>query len=140
MDNKELLTGDRDNPDVSLENEHPLPLYEAPLTALEFEIADSEPVLDDQPILESEVPAVVQAAEVVSVSVEEETESIAQTVKERDPHGEEFLIPESYTDDFDTPANIRPTYLPKFTEVSDTYRMQNDPRPRIDTGKPTTLA
>ena len=29
-----------------------------------------------------------------------------------------------------TPNSIRPTYLPRFTEVSETYRMQDDPRPR----------
>ena len=51
---------------------------------------------------------------------------------------EEFSIPDSFQVDekyntqsfVETPAAIRPTYLPRFTEVSDTYRMQNDPRPR----------
>lgn len=30
----------------------------------------------------------------------------------------------------DAKANIRATYLPRFTEVSETYRMKDDPRPR----------
>ena len=32
-----------------------------------------------------------------------------------------------------TPDSMRPTYIPRFTEVSETYRMKNDPRPRPKT-------
>lgn len=48
----------------------------------------------------------------------------------------EFSIPENSQNVFSesnyvqTPSSIRPTYLPRFTEVSENYRMQNDPRPR----------
>ena len=53
----------------------------------------------------------------------------------------EFSIPDAFTVDdaytsssfVQTPSSIRPTYLPRFTEVSETYRMQNDPRPRQKT-------
>lgn len=56
---------------------------------------------------------------------------------------EEFLVPESFdpNEKYNTPIaeeerpRIWTTYLPRFTEVSETYRMANDPRPRIDTGK-----
>ena len=55
---------------------------------------------------------------------------------------EEFSIPDTLqlgieienSDSFmQTPAAIRPTYIPRFTEVSETYRMQDDPRPRPKT-------
>ena len=50
----------------------------------------------------------------------------------------EFTIPESLIADelgdsqsvFEPPAGMRPTYFPRFTEVSENYRMRNDPRPR----------
>ena len=31
------------------------------------------------------------------------------------------------------PSSLRRTYVPRFTEVSENYRMQNDPRPRPKT-------
>ena len=51
---------------------------------------------------------------------------------------DEFSLPDSFIIDEkyntpptpDTPSTIFRTYVPKFTEVSDTYRMKNDPRPR----------
>ncbi len=54
------------------------------------------------------------------------------------PIEDEFTIPDTFKIDEkyntpptpDTPTTIWHTYVPKFTEVSDTYRMQNDPRPR----------
>ena len=142
MDNKDLLNAESERSDVLTENnEHPLPIYEVPeppLTALEFEIAENEPTVFEQP--DDIAPVTVEP-------VEEEQELVLHTdveeafaeVKERDPHEDEFLIPDSYTEGFDTPANMRPTYLPRFTEVSDTYRMQNDPRPRVDSEKTTKV-
>lgn len=61
---------------------------------------------------------------------EEKTESA--------PIEDEFTIPDTFKIDEkyntpptpDTPTTIWRTYVPKFTDVSDTYRMQNDPRPR----------
>lgn len=54
---------------------------------------------------------------------------------------EEFSIPESFevNEKYNTPASenektkIWTTYVPRFTEVSDNYRMVNDPRPRTET-------
>lgn len=61
---------------------------------------------------------------------------------------EEFSIPdrleinEKYASQsfVETPTSIRPTYLPRFTEVSETYRMQNDPRPRSMTDAASSKA
>ena len=38
------------------------------------------------------------------------------------------------------PDSIRPTYIPRFTEVSETYRMKDDPRPRPKTDTHTVKA
>lgn len=54
---------------------------------------------------------------------------------------DEYAIPDSLVAEEEaisssfvqTPSAIRPTYLPRFTEVSENYRMQNDPRPRPKT-------
>ena len=62
--------------------------------------------------------------------------------------GDEYAIPESLIPDEDinsssfvqTPSSIRPTYVPRFTEVSENYRMQNDPRPRPKTDTHTVKA
>lgn len=61
------------------------------------------------------------------------------------PAGEEFLVPENFSvnEKYNTPVaeedrpRIWTTYLPRFTEVSENYRMVNDPRPR--TGEGTTV-
>ncbi|HBJ18315.1 MAG TPA: hypothetical protein DDY70_01010, partial [Clostridiales bacterium] len=58
------------------------------------------------------------------------------------PAGEEFLVPENFSvnEKYNTPVaeedrpRIWTTYLPRFTEVSENYRMVNDPRPRTGTG------
>lgn len=151
MENKELLTGNNERTDSTPENELPLPLYEVPtppLTALEFEIGESEQpdlnVRDASDNSVTEKPTVTETD--VAHTEEVKTETKKENEKNRDPHEDEFLIPESYITDKDfetqtfvnTPASIRPTYLPRFTEVSDTYRMQNDPRPRTDAPKPAT--
>lgn len=57
------------------------------------------------------------------------------------PRGEEFLVPENFSvnEKYNTPVaeedrpRIWTTYLPRFTEVSENYRMVNDPRPRTGT-------
>ena len=140
MENKDFLSGDNENINVVPDQDHPLPIYEVPvppLTALEFEISDAETDRYEQTsevTLNQEVKDEVVEEETV---VSEDHGDNYETVKERDPHEDEFLIPDSYGDGFETPASIRPTYLPKFTEISDTYRMQNDPRPRTDTQKST---
>lgn len=45
--------------------------------------------------------------------------------------------PEEHT--VDTPQGIFKAYVPRFTEVSETYRMKNDPRPRKDGKTVVTL-
>lgn len=55
-----------------------------------------------------------------------------------DDSSEEFRVPESFkvNEKYNTPmrenerTRIYTTYVPRFTEVSETYRMKNDPRPR----------
>ncbi len=59
---------------------------------------------------------------------------------QKDPDAEEFSIPDVFevNEKYNTPATeditarIWTTYVPKFTEVSENYRMINDPRPRKD--------
>lgn len=76
-------------------------------------------------------------------SSEEKTEEVkpepvSEPEPEPAPKEDEFTIPDTFQIDEkyntpptpDTPTTIWRTYVPKFTEVSDTYRMQNDPRPR----------
>lgn len=65
-------------------------------------------------------------------------ESPAATEESAVASDDGFSIPDTFTVDdaytspsfVQTPSGLRPTYLPRFTEVSETYRMQNDPRPR----------
>ena len=92
-------------------------------TLLDFEISE-------------EVPTV--SAPVTS-PVSDLSNNAEATVEEKEvKHAEEITVPESFSVNekyenssfVETPSSIRPTYLPRFTEVSDTYRMQNDPRPR----------
>jgi len=101
---------------------------------LEFEISEQAPA-------ESGPTFVVDTdTEKKRPAVKIEILSSAEEEKNEQPK-EEFSIPEKldfedkYTSDsfVETPAAIRPTYLPRFTEISDTYRMQNDPRPRPKT-------
>ncbi|MBQ9734049.1 MAG: hypothetical protein IJV74_07445, partial [Clostridia bacterium] len=69
---------------------------------------------------------------------EAKPEPVAEPEPEPTPKEDEFTIPDTFQIDEkyntpptpDTPTTIWRTYVPKFTEVSDTYRMQNDPRPR----------
>ena len=65
-----------------------------------------------------------------------------------DGESDEYAIPDSLIPNEDissssfvqTPSSIRPTYVPRFTEVSENYRMQNDPRPRPKTDTHTVKA
>lgn len=99
-------------------------------TFLEFEISE------DAPLTESSIPVVEPGPKVIFD---------APKKHEANQPKEEFSIPDSLEVDnkytsasyLETPGSIRPTYLPRFTEVSETYRMQNDPRPRPKAEMPT---
>ena len=103
-------------------------------TFLEFEVSEQAP-LESGPsfIVDTDKKRADVKVELVSAPKEEKNEHLK----------EEFSIPDvfdvanqtnNYSDSYvETPAAIRPTYLPRFTEVSDTYRMQDDPRPRPKT-------
>ena len=91
--------------------------------ALEFEIGEESAGLvfdekKDEPTVEENAKA---APEVTTPTVEEE-----------------FAIPDSFVidDKYNTHSieadtfRVRTTYVPRFTDVSDTYRMKDDPRPR----------
>ena len=101
-------------------------------TSLEFEISEKAP--DTDAYVSGEV-SVSRPLTDSAVSLERESSYLK----------EEFAIPESFEVDdkytsgsfMETPGAIRPTYLPRFTEVSETYRMQNDPRPRPKAEAPT---
>ena len=112
-----------ENSDSSVVNEAP-----AAKKFLKFEIAEEAPAINDEPRITVE-----------KVDTEKE-ENTAKNDGLQQPK-EEFDIPDSFETDevyasasfVQTPSAIRPTYLPRFTEVSETYRMQNDPRPRPTT-------
>ena len=97
-------------------------------TSLEFEISEQAPAES-----EPEVEAVA-----VSTSPEEPVSVDTISAAQNDKTGpqDEFVLPDSFEASegnpnyLETPSGIKPTYIPRFTEVSDTYRMQNDPRPR----------
>lgn len=69
-----------------------------------------------------------------------EEERTAQKPKKEVPRqaAEEFSIPDAFAIDSkydtpetpDTPTSIWTTYVPRFTEISEKYRMVDDPRPR----------
>ena len=103
-------------------------------TFLEFEISDEVPETSGPSFLletDSARKRPDVKVELVNVPMQEKSEQATG----------EFLIPDSFVSDdahisdsfVETPSVIRPTYLPRFTEVSDTYRMQDDPRPRPKT-------
>lgn len=150
MENKDILTGEEERVDTNPENDLPLPLYEVPeppLTALEFEIAENgdeaedttqEEISEKEDVREADEPSTEQEI----LDAEDPTDDKNNTFIK-----EEFDIPDSYENDkryatqsfIENASSIRPTYLPRFTEVSDTYRMQDDPRPRPEPQKPTTV-
>ncbi len=111
MDNLELLNRDGDE----LEN-----VNEARIkTSLEFEISEESHDVGDSASLEKVL--VTDKKDAGSVGEDNETDNN----EDAKPSGTY-----SQSDFSDTASFIRPTYIPRFTEVSDTYRMQNDPRPR----------
>lgn len=133
MENKDVFVEENEDktPDTAPEDVIPVvSVPEEPLTALHFEIA------------EDEGPTFTVDADITPELHEEKAEKTDSLPKQPE---EEFSIPDSFeinerynTESFvETPAGIRPTYLPRFTEVSDTYRMQDDPRPRSLTKSPT---
>lgn len=79
-----------------------------------------------------------EADEPKAAPEEKKPEPVAEPETEKEVKEDEFTIPDTFQIDEkyntphtpDTPTTIWRTYVPKFTEVSDTYRMQNDPRPR----------
>ena len=124
LDNLDLLKSD----DASLNAEEKT----EPKTSLEFEISEEAPATERGPIFTVDADITPKRPEIkVEVLSSHKDEKVEQPK-------EEFSVPDSFevnekynTQSFvETPAAIRPTYLPRFTEVSDTYRMQNDPRPR----------
>ena len=102
-------------------------------TFLAFEISEEAP---------AEAAVETVKSEAVVDSPVTESKSIGESITE------EFSIPDaldggeqfSSQSFVQTPSGIRPTYLPRFTEVSETYRMQNDPRPRPRTDTHTVKA
>ena len=145
MENKDLLDKITPDDDVT-ENELPLPLYEVPkqpMTALEFEIAEDGEENDELEPAEDELDdeAEEDAEDNIDEDEDYDDDSSDDTLKD------EFLIPDKYKTDpaydtqsfLSTPGALRPTYLPRFTEISDTYRMQDDPRPRPSATNPGTL-
>ncbi len=77
---------------------------------------------------------------------EPEPEQSAEPEPQEQSAPEEFSIPEEFevNEKFNTPASpiertkIWSTYVPRFTDVSDTYRMVDDPRPRPQQPAPPT--
>jgi len=86
-------------------------------TGLTFEVSEEEGVLiirDEEPIETS-----------TDATPEEVTEEGEFTLPDSFEISEKYSS-ETYVED---PFRIRTTYVPRFTEVSETYRMKNDPRP-----------
>ena len=101
---------------------------------LEFEISDQVPE-ESGPMFTVDEKGKKQPKVKVELVSSYNDETTEQTK-------EEFSIPDSLqlgdglgNNDsvVETPSVIRPTYIPRFTEVSETYRMQDDPRPRPKT-------
>ena len=152
MENKDLLDKNMAEADATVENELPLPLYEVPkqsMTALEFEIAEDS---EDESELEPEEEAIEDEEDEDEIEEDESDADIEDDDDEDEPSKDEtlkdeFLIPDKYKTDpaydtqsfLSTPGALRPTYLPRFTEISDTYRMHDDPRPRPNAKHPGTL-
>ena len=127
MDNMDVFKTDTDE-SVSNADNH------VTHTSLEFEISESAP--------ETVGATFSVDADITPKHPEIKVEVVSSHKDEPvEQPKEEFLIPDSFeinekynTQSFvETPSAIRPTYLPRFTEVSETYRMQNDPRPRPKT-------
>ena len=103
-----------------------------PKTSLEFEISEEAPKEERGPVFTVDADIIPKRPEIKVEVVSSHKEEKIEQPKEEFTIPDTFEINEKYnTQSFvETPAAIRPTYLPRFTEVSDTYRMQDDPRPR----------
>ena len=94
-------------------------------TSLEFEISDEAPAREPEEAVSEPLEVTVTEPDsdpVIAENVNTEEISMPDVFDAAEKDVADSLI--------ETPTSIRPTYLPRFTEVSETYRMQNDPRPR----------
>ena len=99
-------------------------------TALEFEFSENSGF-----VFESEADISPELGEKTDDKAVGKTLADEEAVRELK---EEFLLPDSYevnekynTQSFlEDPMRVRTTYVPRFTEVSETYRMADDKRPR----------
>ncbi len=123
MDKSEIF-----NPnEVEIETENP--------TLLKFEI--SEVALDE------DVSATHIYSPLASQGVKLEFHDASEE-KEQEQPKEEFTIPDTFVVDskynspsfVEAPSSVIPAYVPKFTQVSENYRMQDDPRPRYKSDVP----
>ncbi len=95
-------------------------IEEVPKTALTFEISEEEGVLiikDEEP----EVEITVEATETAPADEPEGEFTIPDSFEISDKYSSENYVEDRFS--------IRATYVPRFTEVSETYRMKGDPRP-----------
>ena len=98
-------------------------------TLLEFEISD------EAPVEKAEISTGEATTLYSGVKIELVDNAKKQTVEQPK---EEFSIPEAFEVDskynspsfIETPDTVIPAYVPRFTKVSENYRMQDDPRPR----------
>ncbi len=132
MDIKDSLLNNANS--IPDESDFPKIESEPALTSLEFEFFDGSEASAD-----GDAAPAAEPSATASVSVEVASETAGDKEGASAAVEEEFLIPDTfdaddpgYTSDtfIETPSNLRTTYLPRFTDVSDNYRMQNDPRPR----------
>ena len=93
---------------------------EVPKTALTFEVSEEDGVL----IIKDEEP-------VVEIPEERAEESSTSEPAHEFTIPDSFEISEKYTSEnyVEDRYSIRATYVPRFTEVSENYRMKGDPRP-----------
>ena len=115
LDKFELF--DSDNVEVKAEN----------TTLLKFEISETAPI------------DTASATDIYdSANTDVKLEFVDASEEEKQELKEEFAIPETFVVDskynspsfVDAPGSPIPAYVPRFTSVSENYRMQDDPRPR----------
>ncbi len=121
-------------------------------TALEFTFEDPEMkgglVFETQKSTvssEAETPKAQEpVAEKTAEAPKKEEKKPEDAAVKSPADGEEFGVPDSFrvNEKYNTPirdnerTRIYTTYVPRFTEVSETYRMKDDPRPRPKTAEP----
>ena len=97
-------------------------------------------IFEYDPIPEPEAQTAEPEPQPVPTPVPEQPKKAApprKTVEEKNIEKDEFTIPDAFAIDskYDTPATpdipsrIWTTYVPRFTEASEKYRMKDDPRP-----------